>query len=119
MRLFERRLGAVDHRLDALHIGLDLPADEREQNVALLYRGAVTEMNRRNRGIDPRLDGDAGDRGDAAERLDAHRHRFALGGGDFHRHHADLDLRACRTVGGPESADQQNNANQGERRHPK
>ncbi len=78
---------------------------------------AVAEMHAHDRGIDARLDGDAGDRRDAAERLDAHRHRFAFGGGDFDRHRADLALQTRRRpVGGPEPADEQSNADQRDRR---
>jgi hypothetical protein len=76
-------------------------------------------MDRHDCGIDPRLDGDAGDRGDAAQRFDAHRHRLALGGGDLDRHHVDSRLRARGAIAGPQAADKQDNANQGERRHPK
>ena len=45
---------------------------------------------------------------------------LALGGGDIDRHHAGAPpCERAAAVGGPESADEQGNANQGERRHPK
>ncbi len=47
LRLLERGLRAVDHRLDALHVGFDLPAIEREQQVALFDTGRRRGNGRR------------------------------------------------------------------------
>ncbi len=84
--------------------------------------GAVGEVNAVDRGIDAGLDGDAGDGGDASERVEPHRHLLADRLADLDRHHMGaLALRAgsrC-AVAGPEAAGKHSNADQGERRHPK
>ena len=114
------RAVAGDGALGLRDLRFDGAAVEGEQGVALLDLGAVAEVHGGDRGIDPRLDGDAGDRRDAAKQIDPHRHRLALDGGDFDRHHVGRALRARGdAVAGPEAADKQHNANQGERRHPK
>jgi hypothetical protein len=117
LRLLERCLRTVNDRLDALHVGFDLPAIEREQQLALFDMGAVAEMDARDCGIDLRLDGDTGDRGHTAERTDAHRHGFAHSGRDFDRNGPHLALRpgGC-PVTGPQPAREHGNADQGKRR---
>ena len=76
LRLLELRLGAGDHRLDALDLRLDRAAVEDEQHVALLDPRAVGELHVDDFAVDPRLDRDAGHRRDGAERLKADRNRL-------------------------------------------
>ena len=117
LRLLERGLRAVDHGLDALHVGFDLAAIEREKLIAFFDARAVEETNAGDRGVDLRLDGDSGDGGHGAQGPELHRHRLALGGGGLHRHRAGLRLRARRNaVGRPQTADEHDDAEQGQRR---
>ena len=110
---------AGDHAFGLRDLRLDGAAIEREQQVALFDRLTIAEMHGHDGGIDAGLDGNAGDRRDAAERLDAHRDLFALGHGHFDRHPGGgLAFRLRRTIGGPETADEQCHANQGDRSRP-
>ena len=63
------RAVAGDGALGLRDLRFDGAAVEGEQGVALLDLGAVAEMHGGDRGIDPRLDGDAGDRRDVAKRI--------------------------------------------------
>ena len=114
--LLKRGLRAVDNGLDALHVGLDLPAIQREQQVALLHRGAVAEMNICDGRVDLRLDRNTGDGRDVAESGETHRHGLALGHSRFNRDRAGLTLPRRHPVRGPEAARKHGNSHQGERR---
>ena len=93
--LLELRLGADQHRLQVADLRLDGAAVEREQQVALLHHGAVVEMHADDLGFEPRLDGDAGDRGHGAEQFDLQRHPLLFGDRDDDRHAARLRRSAA------------------------
>jgi len=81
---------------------------------------AVLEVHAFDGGIDPRLDGHAGNGCHRTQRLNAHRDVFAHGFCHLNRHDPGVRLHTRRgTVIGPETADKHSNADQGEQRHPK
>jgi len=111
---FRNSKRAIDDGLHALHVRFDLPAIEREQKVAFLHSGAVAKMNSGNRCVDLRLDRNAGDGGDVAERRQTDRHGFAFSNRDLDRNGTGLGGAGGGTVRGPDATGEHNNANQGD-----
>jgi hypothetical protein len=114
LRLLKRGLRAIDDGLHPLHVGFDLPAIEREQQVTFLHRRAITEMNSGNRCIDLRLDRDTGDRRDVAEGSQTDRHGLAFSNRGLDRNGAGLWGARGGAVRGPDATSEHNNANQGD-----
>ena len=87
-RLLQIGLGAGELAFDLLHLGFDSAAVEREQQVTLVHQRTVAEMHAGDLAVDAHLDGDAGDRGDRAEHLDAHGNRLLRSGRNLDRNGA-------------------------------
>ena len=78
----EHALGLLDLRVDLTR---QSSVNRRSPSLDL---GAVLEMHRDDRGLEPRLQRDAGDRRHRADRVDIDRHRLAFGLGQIDRDHA-------------------------------
>ena len=105
--LLEIGLGPVEQAFHLLCLRFDRAAVQGEQQVTLIYRGAVPEMDADDLAVDARLDRDAGDRRDRAQYLDADRNGFLLCNCDFDRDSARCALprrlRVC--TAGPQLRD--------------
>lgn len=87
--LLEIGLGAGEQAFHLPDLGFDRAAIEREQEVAFAHQRTIAEVHAGDLAVHPRLDRDAGNRGDGSQHFEADGNDLLDRGHDFDRDRAD------------------------------